>query len=198
MDGAGTHFERGIRRKITSSDGGSSRVAWFFVLLLVSGITGTVSLLRTSDVDRSAPGLVETSLTFGSEPAHVRSGYDPAAVSREAPLTADLAQTVPSVLVAIAPAPTQEPVPSPTAAAAPNQVVDATPAAGTHMRVAHTDGQGVVLRTAPRLNARVPRGLLDGVPVTVIEISGAEWVRVRDDNGRDGWVSAQYLATAAP
>jgi SH3-like domain-containing protein len=77
-------------------------------------------------------------------------------------------------------------------------VVDATPAAGTHMRVAHTDGQGVVLRTAPRLNARVPRGLLDGVPVTVIEISGAEWVRVRDDNGLDGWVSAQYLATAAP
>jgi SH3-like domain-containing protein len=34
--------------------------------------------------------------------------------------------------------------------------------------------------------------------VTVIELSGAEWVRVRDDNGRDGWVSAQYLATAAP
>ena len=105
---------------------------------------------------------------------------------------------MPSVLVAIAPAPTQEPVPSPTAAAAPNQVVGATPAAGTHMRVAHTEGQGVVLRTAPRLDARVPRGLLDGVPVTVIELSGAGWVRVRDDNGLDGWVLAQYLATAAP
>jgi len=198
MDGAGTHFERGIRRKIASRDGGSSRVAWFFVLLLVGGITGTVLLLRGSDIDHSAPGSVETSLTFGSEPVHVRSGYDPAAVSREAPLTTDLAQTVPSALVAIAPAPTQEPVPSPTAAEAPDQELGATPAAGTHMLVAHTDGQGVVLRTAPRLDARVPRGLLDGVPVTVVELSGAEWVRVRDDNGRDGWVPAQYLATAAP
>ena len=92
MDGAGTHFERGVRRKIASRDGRSSSVAWFFVLLLVGGITGTVILLPTSDVDRLAPGSVETALTFGSEPAHVRSGYDPAAVSREAPLTADLAQ----------------------------------------------------------------------------------------------------------
>jgi len=198
MDGAGTHFERGVRRKIASRDGRSSSVAWFFVLLLVGGITGTVLLLHGSDIDRSAPGSVETSLTFGSEPAHVRSGYDPAAVSREAPLTTDLAQTVPSALVAIAPAPTQEPVPSPTAAEAPNQELAAAPAAGTHMRVAHTDGQGVVLRTAPRLDARVPRGLLDGVPVTVIELSGAEWVRVRDDNGRDGWIPTQYQATAAP
>jgi hypothetical protein len=198
MGGAGTHFERGVRRKIASRDGRSSSVAWFFVLLLVGGITGTVILLRTSDVDRLAPGSVETALTFGSEPAHVRSGYDPAAVSREAPLTTDLAQTVPSVLVATAPAPTPELVPSPTATAAANQVVGATPAAGTHMRVAHTEGQGVVLRTAPRVDARVPRGLLDGVPVTVIELSGAGWVRVRDDNGLDGWVPAQYLATAAP
>jgi Bacterial SH3 domain len=198
MDGAGTHFERSIRRKIASPDGGRSRVAWFFVLLLVGGISGTVFLLHSSDVDGSAPGSVKTSLTFGSEPAHVRSGFDPAAASREAPPTTDLAQTVPSALVAMAPAPTQEPVPGPTTAAALNQVVGATPAAGTHMRVAHTDGQGVVLRTAPRLDARVPRGLLDGVPVTVIELSGAEWVRVRDDNGRDGWVPAQYLATAAP
>ena len=198
MDGAGTPFERGIRRKIASRDGGSSRVAWFFVLLLVGGITGTVLLLRGSDIDRSAPGPVETSLTFGSALPHVRSGYDPAAASQEAPPTTDLAQTVPAALVAIAPAPTQEPVPSPTAAEAPDQELGATPAAGTHMRVAHTDGQGVVLRTAPRLDARVPRGLVDGVPVTVIELSGAEWVRVRDDNGRDGWVPTQYLATAAP
>jgi hypothetical protein len=198
MGGAGTHFERGVRRKIASRDGRSSSVAWFFVLLLVGGITGTVILLRTSDVDRLAPGSVETALTFGFAPPHARSGYDPAAASGEAPPTTDLAQTVPSALVAIAPVPTQEPVPSPTAAAAPNQVVGATPAAGSHMRVAHTDGQGVVLRTAPRLDARVPRGLLDGVPVTVIELSGAEWVRVRDDNGRDGWVPAQYLATTAP
>ncbi len=48
MDGAGTHFERGTTRRIVSPDGGSTGLAWFFVLLLVGGITGTVILLRTS------------------------------------------------------------------------------------------------------------------------------------------------------
>jgi hypothetical protein len=61
-------------------------------------------------------------------------------------------------------------------------------------QVAHTDGLGVVLRTAPRADARVPRGLLDGARVTILERPDGEWAHVRAENGLEGWMPVQYLA----
>jgi SH3 domain-containing protein len=76
----------------------------------------------------------------------------------------------------------------------------ATPAvrhsAGERMRIAHTDGLGVALRNAARLDAREPRGLLEGALVTVLEWQEPDWVRVRGDDGQEGWVPAQYLLRA--
>jgi hypothetical protein len=64
-------------------------------------------------------------------------------------------------------------------------------------RVANTDGVGVVLRSGPRLDARTPRGLLEGTQVTILERSGADWARVRaESSGLEGWVPSQYLAPA--
>jgi len=34
---------------------------------------------------------------------------------------------------------------------------------------------------------------MDGDWVTVLERRGADWARVRGDNGEDGWVPARYL-----
>lgn len=65
--------------------------------------------------------------------------------------------------------------------------------AGVRMRVAGTDGRGVVLHTAPSTAARVPAGFLEGAGVTLLEQNG-EWAHVRGDNGLEGWVPAQYLA----
>jgi hypothetical protein len=65
--------------------------------------------------------------------------------------------------------------------------------ADERMRVAHTDGLGVVLRNAARLDAREPRGLLEAALVTVLEWQEPDWVRVRSDGGQEGWVPAQYL-----
>ena len=45
--------------------------------------------------------------------------------------------------------------------------------AGTAARVVNTDNLGVVLRAAPRADARLPRGLLEGARVTVL---GAQMV----------------------
>src|SRR5579859_2537837 len=58
--------------------------------------------------------------------------------------------------------------------------------ADERMRVAHTDGLGVVLRNAARLDAREPRGLLEGALVTVLERQEPDWVRVRSDGGQEG------------
>jgi hypothetical protein len=85
-------------------------------------------------------------------------------------------------------------VQAPVSQAAPTAVAAPAHDAGERLRVAHTDGQGVILRSAPRLDARQPRGLMDGMQVTVLQRSGAEWVYVRADNGQQGWVPSQYLA----
>lgn len=69
-------------------------------------------------------------------------------------------------------------------------------AAGGRMRVARTDGEGVILRATPRMEDRTTRGLLDGATVTLVEQAGADWARVRADNGLEGWVPLYYLDPA--
>ena len=61
-------------------------------------------------------------------------------------------------------------------------------------RVVHTAGRGVVLHAEPRRGARLPAGLLEGAPVTLLELAGEEWARVRSPQGRVGWVPTAYLA----
>jgi hypothetical protein len=82
----------------------------------------------------------------------------------------------------------------PDAAATPSTSPDL--AVGARARIFHTDGMGVVLYAAPRANARLPAGLLEGTAVTVLELSGSEWARVQADNRRTGWVHASYLTPA--
>jgi hypothetical protein len=92
-----------------------------------------------------------------------------------------------------------QPTPSASASASPVRAANlssATPTApiGDRLRVAHTDRQGVVLRASPHDADWTPRGFMDGDWVTVLERLGADWARVRGDNGQEGWVPARYLA----
>lgn len=90
---------------------------------------------------------------------------------------------------AVEPAPAAAPAPPVPAASAPSPL-----AVNRSARVTNTDGVGVILHTAPRTGARAPRGLLEGAQVTIVEASGADWARVRTQNGLDGWVPTRYLA----
>jgi SH3-like domain-containing protein len=73
-----------------------------------------------------------------------------------------------------------------------------TPAAqAERATIANTGGEGVVLRNSPNDADRSRSGLMDGMAVTVLERSGADWVRVRADNGQEGWVPAQYVTAAS-
>jgi SH3-like domain-containing protein len=96
-----------------------------------------------------------------------------------------------------------QPGPSTTAqngtSAAPNGGTSMAPpgtanANAARARIANTDGLGVVLRNSPRDADRSTRGLMDGAGVTVVEVSGADWVHVRADNGQEGWIPARYIA----
>lgn len=64
---------------------------------------------------------------------------------------------------------------------------------GQRVRVANTDGSGVVFRNSPRAEDRTTQGLTEGAGATVLEWADSEWVRVRADNGAEGWLPARYL-----
>jgi hypothetical protein len=87
-------------------------------------------------------------------------------------------------------------VPDAPTAATPEADSRPAPGPGQAARVAHTDGQGVVLRTAPREDARVPRGLLEGPRVSVLVQPDGGWAHVRGDNGMEGWVPIEFLAAS--
>jgi Bacterial SH3 domain len=68
------------------------------------------------------------------------------------------------------------------------------PSVGEGARITGTGGAGVVLRTLPRQEAQVPRGLLENTRVTVLDRAGDAWVLVRAENGLEGWVPAEYVS----
>jgi hypothetical protein len=124
------------------------------------------------------------------EPRRVVSGYVPGesgeaeTAAASASLNAAPAELAPAPLVAPTVAPSAAPQPTPAAPQAQS------------VRVVNTDGLGIVLYSAPRREARMPRGFLEGAKLTVLERSGDQWARVRGADGQEGWVSAQYLAPA--
>ena len=164
-----TAFGRPMSSRTTETPG----LAWVFLLLMLGGVLTFHSIAQVLQADVSTATL--TGRLLGPERSErVRAGYIPPAEA--AP---------PSTDTAAAAAPVSQPTLAPTAV--PTRAPD-------RFRVANTDGVGVVLHTAPRRDARVPRGLMEGARVTVVERVGTEWARVRSDDGQEGWVGASYLA----
>jgi uncharacterized hydrophobic protein (TIGR00271 family) len=88
------------------------------------------------------------------------------------------------------PTPTNTPTATPTATHTPT--LTPTPASAV---VANTLGQGVKLRWTP--SGPIAGVFPEGTRVTVLyrrqTVDGVEWVEVTDDEGRKGWVAADYL-----
>lgn len=95
---------------------------------------------------------------------------------------------------------TPTPEPQPTATPRPRASPTRT-AAPRQLYIANTGGQGAVLRAEPPTGARVA-GLRDGTSVTPqgdeLEAGGRRWVRVRDPDGRLGWIAAEFLTESPP
>jgi beta propeller repeat protein len=81
--------------------------------------------------------------------------------------------------------------PAPAAAPAPAPVV-------VQVRVVGTDGAGVKLRAAPGLDGAPIRTIPEGTVLVSTgetrQADGLTWRSVRDADGRDGWVAAEYVA----
>jgi SH3-like domain-containing protein len=63
--------------------------------------------------------------------------------------------------------------------------------------VSGTDGEGVNLRASPSATARVLRVVPEGATLTgageTQKAEGLNWQKVRDSDGRVGWVAATYV-----
>jgi len=137
--------------------------------ILAAGVVGMLMTQRPGDAERFDPlALIGAPRQAERVQSGFRAGVTPAAAAE-------------------APAPTPVPTAVPTAMPPAVEAGRAT--------VAHTDGQGVVLRASPRANDLTPSGFMDGASVTVIRREGTDWVLVRGDNGLEGWIPTQYLAT---
>jgi hypothetical protein len=162
-------------------DESNAALGLVLVLLLTIGITGV--LLSWQILDVSLPRSLGPSLSRAT-PDRPTDGAAP---------TMKLSLAAPADEVAAAPA---DEAPAAPVASDPAPPEPPALAVGALARVANTDGMGVVLYAAPRDNARQPAGLLEGVPVTVLERSGDAWARVQSPSKQAGWVRAQYLVPA--
>jgi cytoskeleton protein RodZ len=176
---------------------------WMFLLVVFAGVLIAAMVAESLDVRLSSanPGASKIGRALGyGEPKRVKSGYVAAEVeaapASDAVTVAAAEPAAPPTEPAAQPAaPAAAPPTELAAAAVPPAAAPATDTPG-RLRVAPTGGVGLVLYTAPRKDARVPRGFLEGARLTVLERVGTDWVRVRGDNGMEGWVAAQYLAPA--
>jgi hypothetical protein len=164
-------------RRTTTDDATrpTDRVAIGSVLiggLLIAAIVGTrcgVTLPQVTDLPQA--------LSDTGQAPHVQVGHQPHEVVSEVSVSARAGAQLASA---------SEPAPSATltVAAAP----------GDQLRVSGTDGQGVLLRTSPQNTSVTTRGFTEGWEVVVLELSGADWARVRGPNGQEGWVPMRYLS----
>jgi hypothetical protein len=165
-------YERPLRRRRQSD--GSERLGLAMAMVLLGGLlTAAIVGVRLADSPSNPAGFDPLAmLGVPRQAERVQSGFRAGVAPAAEPAVA-----APPAVAAVAP----------TAVPSPVETGRAT--------VAHTDGQGVVLRASPRANDLTPRGFMDGANVTVVRREGSEWVLVRGDNGLEGWIPAQYLAS---
>jgi len=65
--------------------------------------------------------------------------------------------------------------------------------------IADTSGRGVLVHTSP--GGPTLTAFREGMRVTLLNAdpqaaNGRDWLRVRDENGIEGWVAAEYVAPA--
>jgi hypothetical protein len=163
-------------------------------LMLALLMVGIVTVILSVQAIHTIVPTDLTTLLARTNPTRPADGATPPA----RPVKAALAQTDQATAAEAAPVAITAPVettPATDAAAAP---AAATPvstglAIGQRAHIAHTDGMGVVLHSAPNTNARRPAGLMDGAAVTVLALADGDWVQVRSDSKQTGWVPAAFL-----
>jgi hypothetical protein len=174
-----------IGRPVAGAADGATALACLCVIFVVLGLIVVQVALQSSPAEASTVRQLASAMAGPSTVSRPRLGAV-APASQSAPAEVAPASAVDGTVRSGGDA-LASPPPDPAPAAIQT---------GARARVANTDNLGVVLRTAPKIEARVPRGLLEGAAVTVLDRADSEWAHVRADNGQQGWVPIRYLAPA--
>lgn len=175
---------------VARGDDGTTTLAWLCIAFVITGLVVVAVAFQSTPADASSARQLASAVAGPGAVNRPRLGAV-APVSQPAPAEADPAEADPADAAAGTARSGGDVTASP-----PADPVPVTLQTGVRARVANTDNLGVVLRTAPKVEARVPRGLLEGAAVTVLDRADAEWAHVRADNGQQGWVPIRYLSPA--
>jgi len=141
----------------------------------------------------AAAGLVLLAFLLLSRQGPSGFVFVPTLTPTQAPTaTPSLPPTIPPTATPSAtPEPTLTPAPTPTSSATPIPVMAI---------VWRTDGKGAFLRSAP--DGDVIGSLFEGVLIEIlgdaVEANRRLWLSVRDAQGHEGWLAADYCATLTP
>jgi hypothetical protein len=166
-------------RPLSTRTNDTTGLGLLFLLFVLGGVLAIGVVAEAATSEGSITSQISRALGGGT-PKRVQAGYVPPAEAAAAPAV-DAAVQSPAQ-----PEPLVQPTAAPTAAPAPTRTAD-------QFRVANTDGVGLVFHTAPSRGARIPRGIMEGARVTILERAGTDWARVRTADGQEGWVGAAYL-----
>lgn len=147
------------------------------LVLLAVPLLVIASVPRLFELAAAVPGIAPAPAAIVPTPFRLA---EPTAVTQR---FAALEEPPPPTLVAVA-TPTPAPRPTPT---------------GERVIVTNTGGIGAVLRAEP-VSGRQVAALREQLELTVLErrtVGGAEWLRVRTDQGQEGWVLG-LVARPAP
>ncbi len=150
----------------------------------------TLVTVRTTALDPLVPPTPTATPQPGNTPTPTASATA-TATATDAPTRTPTATATPSPLPSATGTATA--TVTPTATATPFPTATATPQRAV---VAFTGGRGVVLRWSPgglRAGA-IPENSVVTLLYRRAETDGREWVEVRDEAGRIGWVAVEYLA----
>ena len=111
----------------------------------------------------------------------------PTATASPSPTATSTATTTPTATASA----TATPLPTATATMTP------TPASAV---VANTNGRGVSLRWQPGgiIATALPEGMVVRILYERTTLANVEWVKISDEQGRSGWVAAEYLSVLGP
>lgn len=81
---------------------------------------------------------------------------------------------------------------------AETEVAEAEALAASGAEVMFVTGDRVNFRAGPSTNDRVIGAVLRGSPVEILGASIGDWVHLRDAEGREGYMSSQFLTSERP
>lgn len=167
-------------------------------ILTLAGLFAVLSLYGTPQGDRPDPAVADasadTATTETAADAIAAATVTEAVATQPAAIQPDEVQQTPEKVQDF-PGPPLRPSPEYVGSTEQAEADLAAPEGAT---ILYVTGDRVNFRAGPSTNDRVVGALLRGSPVEALNRTDEGWVQLRDAQGREGYMSAQFLSPELP